>query len=232
MMPSVTRKREPRVVQVFGSEPTDLEEPISVEYEGHTIQVTLQEKAGRLEVFAVRVVRIPERGRKARRISGTELRLPWAWIIETARNWHAANVMRTAYTPLSEDEAEEFYPARREAKSLGFKLEPIKPPGVAESTRVHAARRQLPAVVAGLQDRTARRGRPAMYDLQQVADLYRDGYRTSDAPTKYVAERLGVSRSTAGKQVARARAEGMLELAPKQGVPGLVKPRKRKRGKK
>lgn len=47
-------------------------------------------------------------------------------------------------------------------------------------------------------------------ELEEIAQAYRDGSKLTDAPTRYVAERFGYSRSNAAKLVAKARAEGLL----------------------
>jgi hypothetical protein len=68
-----------------------------------------------------------------------------------------------------------------------------------------------------------RRGRPPTYGVdhfRQVAEVYLANYQTRlSAPTKAVAERWGVNRSTANKWVARSRALGFLG-STRRGVPG------------
>jgi hypothetical protein len=213
--------REPVVVQVSGTRPADLEDPVHVDCAGHTIDVTFREESGRFEVYEVAVIRIPWKDQKARPIIASNLRLPWAAIIQAARSWHALQVVSVAHEPLNEQDADELNPARREMKDLGFKGEPIEQVPAEETERIQAARRKLPAIVASLSDGTGRRGRPSTHDLNQVAALYREGWGLSNSPTKHVAEALGISRSAAAKQVSRARSAGVLEPAPKQGVAGL-----------
>lgn len=55
-------------------------------------------------------------------------------------------------------------------------------------------------------------GRPARHDPARVAAIYTHAWQTegSRSPTKAVAEALGISHSAAAKQVARARAIGLL----------------------
>jgi hypothetical protein len=222
-----------RVVRVFvrGWPLSDLGAPVDVDCDGHTIRVRFRKVAGRLEVYSLEVVRVPWEGRSTTRpITASNLRLPWAEIIAKARESHYFDVASVARRPLDEEDAQRMLPARREAMERGFKLDPYPPASAPEAARIKDARDQLPAIIDSFQDRTSHRGRPPKYDLALVATLYREGLDASNSPTRYVAEGLGVSRSTAAKQVARARAEGELEAAPKQGVAGLV--RSRKRGKK
>ncbi len=62
--------------------------------------------------------------------------------------------------------------------------------------------------------RGAHSGKPLTHDdLQLVADLYREAHQSGYAIHRYVAERLGVSESTAGKRVVTARRAGLLGAA-------------------
>jgi hypothetical protein len=66
-----------------------------------------------------------------------------------------------------------------------------------------------------------RSGRYGTEHWRQVADIYLAAWRSgSSTPTKAVREHFHVSTSTAGKWVAKARAQGLLPTAPGQGRPG------------
>lgn len=54
------------------------------------------------------------------------------------------------------------------------------------------------------------RGRRPRYSAAEVARIYTEAWRKGEPPTKAVAEALGISRSAAAKQVARARALGFI----------------------
>jgi hypothetical protein len=58
-----------------------------------------------------------------------------------------------------------------------------------------------------------RRGPLRDEDLRRVAEVYRAAHATDEAPTRAVAARFGVSRSTAGRWVAEARRRGVLGKA-------------------
>ncbi len=62
--------------------------------------------------------------------------------------------------------------------------------------------------------RGARSGKPLTHDdLQLVALLYREAHNAGYAIHRHIAERLGVSESTAGKRVVTARRAGLLGAA-------------------
>lgn len=59
--------------------------------------------------------------------------------------------------------------------------------------------------------RGAHSGKPLTHDdLQLVADLYREAHQAGYAIHRHVAERLGVSKSTAGKRIVATRRAGLL----------------------
>jgi hypothetical protein len=55
-----------------------------------------------------------------------------------------------------------------------------------------------------------RRGPLREVDLQEIASVYRAAFAARDAPTKAVAVRFGVARSTAGRWISEARTRGIL----------------------
>lgn len=58
---------------------------------------------------------------------------------------------------------------------------------------------------------------PPTEALAEVARIYTAAWQRGDPPTAAVAEALSISRSAAGKRVARARAAGLLPPSPGQG---------------
>jgi len=224
-------KPEPRVVSIPADyHPEDLERPIAVDWDGFTVVVRFREVSGRLEVWSLEITTIPWPGRQPRRVRAAALRFPWAEIIRKAAEWHLLEVHSAALRPLDEADLEAMNPHRREAKALGFNLEPTPKATRDQRRTIEAARRKLPAAVASFTEMN--RGRPQLHDPHVVAELYREAYAAGLPPTKTVADRLGITYSAAGKQVERARKSGELEPAPRPGVPGLAKPKRRKnRGK-
>jgi hypothetical protein len=61
-----------------------------------------------------------------------------------------------------------------------------------------------------LSERARGGGGPSDEDIRAIADVYQLAYLTGGAPTKTVMQRLGLSRSTAGRWIALARERGML----------------------
>jgi hypothetical protein len=61
---------------------------------------------------------------------------------------------------------------------------------------------------------------------EQVAEIYRNAFKLGAHPQVVVADQLNLTRSTAGNQIARARALGLLGEAPANRRAGEVKPRK------
>jgi transposase len=56
--------------------------------------------------------------------------------------------------------------------------------------------------------------------LARVAEVYREAHALGSNPTRTVAQRLGVARSTAGRYVVQARRQGHLGPAPGLRVAG------------
>ena len=72
-------------------------------------------------------------------------------------------------------------------------------------------------------------GRPRQYDrshFQKVADVYAEAFVARRNPTKTVAERFQVSRSTAAKWVYRCRQMSLLGPTEKRQAGGVASPRK------
>jgi hypothetical protein len=86
---------------------------------------------------------------------------------------------------------------------------------------IQQSKRQLPAARAS---KRGRGGRPAMYDDQhfaEVAQIYLAALTTGFEPTKTVAQRMQVSRSTAAKWVTRARRMRLLPETTRGRARGL-----------
>ena len=100
-------------------------------------------------------------------------------------------------------------------------------PSTADDERALAALRQWGRVersVASAKPRRGRTGRPVERGpehLAQVAEIYRKAFRAGERPTKVVAERWKVSRTTAAKWVARAREAGMLGATTQRRAGGV-----------
>lgn len=65
-----------------------------------------------------------------------------------------------------------------------------------------------------------RRGPLRDVELRDVAAVYRTAHAAGDPPTKAVAARFGVARSTAGRWIAEARRRGHLGEAPRPRMAG------------
>jgi hypothetical protein len=220
------RRREPTVVHVQGDAPADLEEPVFIDYDGFTFVVRFREVEGRLEIWSVEVNTVPWPGRKPRRITSTNLRFPWGRIIRKAAEVHLMRTHAVATRALDEADADELNPFRREAREVGFRIPPTPVRSPAERRAIQTARGKLPAAAEAFHE--SRRGRPQVWDPRVVADIYRTNLLPGLHPTKAVADKLGISATAAGKQVARARREGFLEPAPRPGVAGLAEPKRPK----
>jgi hypothetical protein len=211
---------EPRVVSIHGSDPPL--DKVAIDYDGHTILVGFREADGRL--YSVEVKAVPWKGRTARAINGTNLRLPWGRIIHKAAEARYLLTVSDANRPKDEAEADVMFPLRRE-----FREPPMEPLTPVERAKIDAARALLPSVDAALAE--ARTSIRQTHDPREVANIYRAAIGAGvSKPTLAVAKRLGITSSAAAKQVARARRNGLLPPAPSRGVPGLAerKPKRRK----
>jgi hypothetical protein len=137
------------------------------------------------------------------------------------------NTHADALHPINEADLEQMNPARREAKALGFRLDDVSQVSPKEQQAIETARKKLPVAVKAFEEMN--RGRPQAHDPGVVAEIYRTAFAVGLNPTKAVAERLGITPTAAGKQVERARKKGVLEPAPRPGVPGLAKRKARKK---
>lgn len=127
------------------------------------------------------------------------------------------------FAELTNEARRKWVPALHEIAKGTFLGEPV---GAETRTRAKELLR--------LAERSARRkrlGRPRKYDreyFEEVARVYREGYRTTGTPTVAVKEHFGVAYSTANKLVARARNEFGLLPKTVKGEP-RVAPRRGRR---
>jgi hypothetical protein len=117
----------------------------------------------------------------------------------------------------------------RTRESYADALETLRQdPKMTETYRRRAAK--MRTQVAATRTQARKRGRRPLYSrehFERVAKIYGVAYETG-APTREVAEVMGVARSTANKWVARARQMGLLNPTEPRKAGGVKKGRKRR----